>query len=427
MVSANLQIINPKRTNQAESEWESFFPYYAGYPESFASSVLTSADLPTNSLIFDPWNGSGTTTCAASSLGFRSIGFDLNPAMIVIGRARLISPSDADSLVPICRSILSCHKTCEAALPDDPLLMWFGQETTNHIRSLEQAICTQLVGPWTISDCGLKLENLSGVAAVFYVALFSVCRSAGLRFRSTNPTWFRHTKPGERRVSISRPRLHALVLDFITRMSDALHRRNDHGGESTIRLTDSTTSVLEPDSVDFVLTSPPYCTRIDYSAATRIELAVLSRIVGSSSSDIRRKMLGSIKVPANNIEPNASWGQTCTGFLERLRGHASKASATYYYKTHLDYFHKYSRSITGFAKSLKVGGIAVLVVQDSYYKDIHNDLTKITEEMASQASLTLKRREDFFSVRSMSGINGRSRSYARPLGATESVLCFQKN
>ena len=33
---------------------------------------------------------------------------------------------------------------------------------------------------------------------------------------------------------------------------------------------------IAADSVDFVLTSPPYCTRIDSTAATRIELAVLA-------------------------------------------------------------------------------------------------------------------------------------------------------
>ena len=42
-----------------------------------------------------------------------------------------------------------------------------------------------------------------------------------------------------------------------------------------------------------------------------------------------------------------------------------------------------------------MGGRAVLVVQDSYYKDVHNDLPTITAEMAQSVGLKLQRREDF--------------------------------
>lgn len=297
MPSNELQIINPKRINQAETEWESFFPYYAGYPESFASKVLLSAKLQPNSLVFDPWNGSGTTTFVASNMGLQSVGFDINPAMVVVGRARLLPPSDADCLIPICKTILASAKSARDPLVDEPLLTWFGPETAKYIRSIEEATFTQLAGPWTISDCGPKLENLSGIAATFYVALFSICRLACLKFRSSNPTWFRHPKSGERRISIPKDRLDALLIDQITRMADALHKRSENHGASTIRLVDSTVTTLTPESVDFVLTSPPYCTRIDYSAATRIELAVLHRVVDANSKDIRRKMLGSSSKP----------------------------------------------------------------------------------------------------------------------------------
>ena len=43
-------------------------------------------------------------------------------------------------------------------------------------------------------------------------------------------------------------------------------------GAIDIHLSDSTKLDLPEASVDFVLTSPPYCTRIDYTAATRIRV-----------------------------------------------------------------------------------------------------------------------------------------------------------
>jgi len=421
VLAHDLDITSPKRNSRSNNAWEGFFPYYAGFPESFASRILSTCGLSSDSLIFDPWNGSGTTTYASSKLGFSSVGFDINPAMVVIGRARLLAASEADSLVPLCKKILlSSHARRDEILPTEPLLAWFGPQTAKSIRFIEEGICSHLVGRTTISDGGVRLENLSGIAAALYVALFSICRSMCLRFRTSNPTWFRVPAARERRISISRSRIEDLFLRFVASMSEALHGGNEQLGTSTIRLADSSVTTLDAETVDLVLTSPPYCTRIDYAAATRVELGILAPMLGTNSSNLRRKMMGSIQVPETPIEPNSKWGKTCVNFLDSVRGHSSKASASYYHKTHLDYFEKLFSSFNVLSTCLKRDGLAI------DYKNLHNDLAEIASEMASAASMILTRREDFFSTRSMSGINGRSRAYDRPLGATESVLCFKK-
>ena len=97
-----LLITSPKRDKDGHSGWEGFFPYYAGYPTQFATDVIRTAGLAPRSSVLDPWNGSGTTTYAASQLGHTAIGLDLNPVMIVIARARMLSPSEANSLLPLC-------------------------------------------------------------------------------------------------------------------------------------------------------------------------------------------------------------------------------------------------------------------------------------------------------------------------------------
>jgi hypothetical protein len=182
---------------------------------------------------------------------------------------------------------------------------------------------------------------------------------------------------------------------------------------------------LADNSIDFVLTSPPYCTRIDYTAATRVELAVLAPLLKVTPRDLGRQMIGSVQVPQAEIEVDESWGTTCSTFLAALRRHPSKASSGYYYKTHVDYFDKLARSFARVSKALKPGGRAIFVVQDSYYKDIHNDLPVILEEIGVQKGLIFSGREDFH-LRSMSDINPGRKTYKRPTGATESVVCFIK-
>jgi hypothetical protein len=181
-----------------------------------------------------------------------------------------------------------------------------------------------------------------------------------------------------------------------------------------------------PHPVDCIITSPPYCTRIDYTAGTRIELALIAPLVEIDADDLRRRMIGTTMVPARVIEPRIEWGEKCNIFLEAVRNHRSKASSGYYYATHIDYFDKMWRSIANLGSSLRPAGIMVLIVQDSFYKDIHNDLALMLTEMAQNKDLLLCRRADFLSKTCMSRVNSRAVAHGTRGGSTESVLFFVK-
>lgn len=434
MTAPQLSIISPKRNKRLQTGWEGFFPYYAGYPELFATEILQTAKLRKGAVVLDPWNGSGTTTYAASGLGFDSVGIDLNPVMIIVARARLLPPSEADHLRPLAATILShAHSAPPRLSDDDTLLAWFDEDTATFIRGIEQNIRRSLVGNMTKSPDGVKLDRISGTAATLYVALFAACRRLVAPFRSSNPTWLRLPKEDSDRLAATKFEVARLFGNNVRGMSAALAARqlelvakdSPTSGSARIALSDTASMILEPETVDLVLTSPPYCTRIDYTAATRIELAVLGPLLNTSPRLLGRRMIGTTQVPSAPIEVDEDWGKTCARFLEALKRHPSKASGGYYYRTHLDYFDKMSRSMERIATALKPGARALMVVQDSYYKEIHNDLPTIIGEIGAAHGLRLKRREDFH-LRSMSDINPARLTYKRPGGATESVLCFSK-
>lgn len=426
-----LDISSPKRSYKSLQGWEGFFPYYAGYPVSFAKRLLESANLPAGSVILDPWNGSGTTTFSASEIGLSSLGFDINPAMIIIARSRLLSPSEADSLEPIARKIVRGIRS-EARVSDskDPLLKWFDAPTTAIIRTIERRINRNLVGTRTVTSKGIELNQMSGLAATFYVALFSVCRQLVTPFRSSNPTWLRIPKSEEKLISAAKDDIMSKFLQQFSLMastlSDIVEQRQVDFPAPKLFLKDTAALSLTKSSVDFVLTSPPYCTRIDYISATKIELAVLSYLIDLDGAELSRRMMGSTRVPVREIVLDAAWGTRCRDFLDRVRSHPSKASPTYYYKTHLDYFDKLNRSIKNISEAIKINGAAIFVVQDSYYKDVHNDLPKITCDFADAHGLLLEREVKFESKRTMSGINRYNKAYMKYSKPYEAVLCFRK-
>jgi hypothetical protein len=76
---------------------------------------------------------------------------------------------------------------------------------------------------------------------------------------------------------------------------------------------------------------------------------------------------------------------------------------------------------------LRSDGKCVVVVQDSYYKNLHNNLPVILTEMALSNGLATEGRRDFPLSRTMAGINPGAKDYRDSFGATESVLVLRKS
>ncbi|NML98776.1 site-specific DNA-methyltransferase [Paraburkholderia sp. RP-4-7] len=423
----SLVIGSPKRKKNSQSGWTDFFPYYAGFPEDFAKNILQSSGLPSSAVIFDPWNGSGTTTYAAAQLGYASCGIDLNPVMVLVARARSLARTEADSIAPQAKSLTKdVSRLAIKIRENDPLLQWFDVETGNVIRAIESRIRSRLVGT-DAADLRAQFDKISCFAATFYVALFTICRRLTAPYRSSNPTWLKTPKGDEAKLTISAKDICSAFVAQATCMADALQKSSFLIDPARVKIAVGNTTEFKVSGLaDLILTSPPYCTRIDYTAATRVELALISTLLTENRDDLSRQMIGSIKVPDKIIEPSIFWGETCLKFLDRLRSHDSKASKGYYYKTHLDYFEKMSRSIYNMRASMKRNAIAIMVVQDSYYKDLHNDVPTILGEMAENIGFKMRRREDFIQGNSFLGINSRSRIYRDTSRAVESVICFEK-
>ena len=73
---------------------------------------------------------------------------------------------------------------------------------------------------------------------------------------------------------------------------------------------------------------------------------------------------------------------------------------------------------------LRFDGQAVIVIQDSFYKDVHIDLPTVMEEMSESVGFSLRERKDFDIAITKAAINRKARSWRSTFTATESVLHF---
>lgn len=305
----SLNIRSPKRRSQ-QSQWNECFPYYAGFPESFVSDIIESSGLPREAVVFDPWNGSGTTTYAARRLGFNSCGIDINPVMVLVAKSRSLHSSEADSILPQAKSIVKgLGRIASLRSTTDALTDWFTADTARLIRGLERRIRNRLVGG-TVQESPLDFGKISCFAATFYVALFTICRQFTAEFRSSNPTWLKFPKRSDLKVSLSAQTIARAFTKQARAMAEGLQLTQplDDIGASDI-LLGNTTELRQARFADLIITSPPYCTRIDYTAATRIELAIVEPLMSASASELSKGMLGSVKVPDTAIAPSPVWGK----------------------------------------------------------------------------------------------------------------------
>jgi len=428
--SIGLQISNPKRhADSQENQSNRIFAYYAGYSDIFTERVIRSFKLPASATVLDPWNGSGTTTRIAGELGHHAIGTDLNPAMVVVAKAGALPHSEWASVEPLAKAIVNRSARCASEIDSaDPLLVWFTPNAARSIRSVEVQINRLLVSasvPVRLVS-GNSVDELSSLAACFYLALFKATREFLQDFIPSNPTWVKTPQSHRNRKNPSFDKLIAAFLRNLAYLATEGRRRiRNHDVNVEIKLGNAENLPVRDRSVDLIVTSPPYCTRIDYAMATSIELAVLG-VLPDEFNALRRSLTGTSTVASSmpNISPN--WGETCVKFLHSMESHSSKASKTYYLKNHAQYFDSLYHSISEVSRVLKCGASCILVAQTSHYKDLLNDVPAIISVMAIRHELELVMKEDFTSSRTMVSLNPRAKRHLSRRQTTESVLCFRR-
>jgi hypothetical protein len=255
-----------------------FYRYYAGYPLEFAEWALQEMAIPSGGLIVDPWNGSGTTAAACARSGYSFQGYDINPVMVHLGRARVASAADF----------------IEAQEILDTVQEIMGRSRTTTFRRIGTAF----------REIPVTNEAAHSIAIA---ALFPYARKVLVAEKTRNPAWYRKGA-----------QLHHLILErgeiFETWKSLLLQvelwrsTQDDPDGVAiAIERGDSRKSLGRKDAFDGILTSPPYLTRLDYVQATLPEFLILGEF--DSVPDLqrlRRSMLGS---PLTTGRPEHSVGR----------------------------------------------------------------------------------------------------------------------
>ena len=395
LASASTPPVTSKLPSRREKN--EFYRYYAGYSFDFAKWALRKLELPNDAVIIDPWNGSGTTAAACLNLGMSFQGYDINPVMVHLGRARVASCSDFD-------------------------------EATEQILTTAE-ILVRGATP-SFADIGTAFREIpvsnESARSVAIAALFPLARKLMQSNRTKNPSWFRKSATLND-VRIEKDEFLESWRSLVRELEQWRSAQADSGGISiAIERGDSRKSLGRQNSLHGLMTSPPYLTRLDYVHATLPEILLLKELdIIPDMQRLRRSMLGS---PLTSERPKQSIERLpvdIRDLLVNIENHPSKASASYYHRFFSTYFVDLQASMRNIAKVLRSGASGCMVVQSSHYKEIEIDLAAVLISLSEEFGLKHRETVQFKSGRSMSLVNTRAHKEAQK-PKCESAVFFER-
>lgn len=418
--------LDAKRTGSERVGTQGWFPYYAGYAGGFVEELLSGLSEAGPLRVLDPWNGSGTTTSIAHRLGHTAFGFDINPVLSIVSAAKLAHPEDALHVTGLARRLASTPARLPGA--NDPLLAWLGPSSVAQYRGIEGTLLAELASTPSGTVLEPGRDGLPPLAAFLLLALIRTARSFASVKHGSNPTWIR---PSEERRRSGR-NFGSRWVEHVAAMAEDLNSSAStappRAWNGELGVADCRSLPLSDDSVDVVLTSPPYCTRIDYIVSASFELAALGVAVESAFFEkLRRTSMGTPLSRTQDLPSTPSgWPDAVRGVLTRIQEHPSKASHAYYFRTYWQYFDDVMKSLREIHRVVRGRGAAVLVVQSSYYKEIPVDLPELYVDCARAVGFEGQVASAVEVRRAMSQINPHSRKHRAEKHYREAVVVLER-
>ena len=270
-----------KNNNDLRHLWHAF---PAKFPPKLASLFIKNISKE-NDLILDPMMGSSTTLLEAGLLNRVSYGFDIDPLSLIIGKAKFQS-IDSSKAISIANKILSSSikkitssSNLELYIKKrfDPetekfIDYWFPKKTQKELLFLIQEI-------EKIDDEGYKL---------FFQMIFSsiiITKSGGV----TCALDLAHTRPHKS----TGKKVKSVFEEFSKKVKKITRSLSEIPGRVEIDYANSKKLPLEDETVDLIITSPPYANNaIDYMRAHKFSLVWFGMSI-KDLREIRKKYIGS--------------------------------------------------------------------------------------------------------------------------------------
>ena len=371
-----------------------WFTYPAGYSYKFVNAKIREYGLTGDSLIGDPFLGTGTTSLAARSMGVNSIGVEAHSFVCWVARTKLFLDYD-----------LACLK--------DTI-----EEVIRQAHVLTGEVAWDKVWPPLVYKCFTE-GNLKKLAALRHVidtkdgdphemAFLRLALTSTLRLATTAGAGWPYIAPSKYQSrKVSRDAIREFQSQCNMMWSDVQSVKGVGTPEVAYKVLNGDAREFDShtgrEAVDLVLTSPPYLNNYDYADRTRLETYFWG--IHASWGEITRTVRNHLVTAATTQVSMSSMNGTreCPGIKEVDRGVHSelvaiidklaamrsikKGKKTYDYVV-AGYFEDMLQVIKSVWCSLIPGGHFVLVIGDSAPYGIHIPTEEVLGRLAVAVGFT---------------------------------------
>ncbi len=284
--------------------------------------------------VFDPFCGSGTTLVESSLLGRNSIGTDINPISILASRVKT-TPLDADQVGLVSSTVSAIKDRIQEGRLSQDIPEFHGRdhwfmEHVQHELAMQREVILEMTGDDTPERLFLDL------------AFSSVVNRVSNQDSDTRYAAIEKDVPQGRATAL----LEAKVDSMLPRMAEF---SSSATGLTRVELADSRElGFLDESSIDLLVTSPPYANTYDYYLYHKH----------------RMNWLG------------LNWKDAMDDEIGSRNKHSSKKEEIGLYSDDMQ------RSFEHFARVVRPGGHAILVIGDSVIRDVLHKADDIVRSIA---------------------------------------------
>ena len=380
--------------------FHNWYNFVLGYAPDFPLYIINKYGIKKGNIILDPFMGTATTNVVAKSLGIESIGVEANDYFIGVGNAKLNWDIDCDLIEQTTSKIQSLLEKeidkIDFSEGDD--LFSTGKisykEFANNNRPKE--LTSRYISDRPFVKLYLIKKVLREVIKKQNSPLWSFYHTAfsSIIVPSSNCSY----GPG---FGVNKPKADVNVISlFVKKLermtSDLRSVEHDNIKNTPYRIiwgdSRKLSSYLEPNSVDFLITSPPYPGDHEYTKHTKLELMMGMDVLSLNDFRVikKRMLVGSTTniYKDNNDGVNVSGNPLIIEVTNEIQRRLDADGATsgfekLYTKLVWEYFGGMAKMFQEAYTIMKVGGKFSLLVSDSHaFKMVHIRTAVILADIA---------------------------------------------
>ena len=304
MAQADATLTSPglsplRENNKLRAEDSSFHDWYRfvlSYPPHLVRDYLIRFGVSSDMTVLDPFCGTGTTLVECKKLGIPSVGIEANPMPCFASRVKLDWCANPDELLCHAEKIaeIAIDRLEEEGLDEGCELPLFGSKHAKlrngyKLRTLspdiQDLLLTDCISPLPLHRTLLLLDLLHEYKNKQFAGHERLALAKALVFSISNLDFGPEVGVGTAKTDA--PAVTLWLRGVQNMVNDLRTVRELGAAEATIYHADARQlpRVLLPNSVDAVITSPPYPNEKDYTRTTRLESVLLGFI--RSKQDLR--------------------------------------------------------------------------------------------------------------------------------------------